>query len=274
MSHFIVCVIVPECAPSEIEARVSAALAPFDENLEVPEYDQECYCVGAKAQRDAGDAAEAAYPIERTRAAMKLAMGDKQKRLDDLRFMQRKLTPEEKAEFRRLAAEIDAMWATLMEPRNKVMSDAHAVHPMQGKPDADCDECHGGGTYRSTRNPNAQWDWYVIGGRWAGWMRGVEDIMPEQPNMFQDRAGYESARAVRDHVATNSISVSALPQPLDDDRIPFAILAPDGEWHERGEMGWFGMAHNEKADWKDTARAIFDKYREGGFIAVGVDCHI
>lgn len=54
----------------------------------------------------------------------------------------------------------------------------------------------------------------------------------------------------------------------------FAVLK-DGGWHERGEMGWFGVAHNEKdeGDWN----AEFMKLLRGlpGDTLISVyDCHI
>jgi len=28
--------------------------------------------------------------------------------------------------------------------------------------------------------------------------------------------------------------------------MPFAVVTPDGQWHEKGRMGWFGLVANEK----------------------------
>jgi hypothetical protein len=61
--------------------------------------------------------------------------------------------------------------------------------------------------------------------------------------------------------------------PFDDyNHMPFAIITPDGEWHEKGNMGWFGMEHNEKEDWQAIARQILGEHMD--CIAVAIDCHI
>lgn len=56
--------------------------------------------------------------------------------------------------------------------------------------------------------------------------------------------------------------------------IPYAMVTPDGIWHAKGEMGWFGMSHDEidQDDWdsrvKEIAKAVPNT------LAVIVDCHI
>lgn len=61
---------------------------------------------------------------------------------------------------------------------------------------------------------------------------------------------------------------------LPDDFACFAIVTPEGEWIERGRMGWWACVSNEKDEdaWKHEIRAVLDKYSD--CIAVGVDCHI
>ena len=49
----------------------------------------------------------------------------------------------------------------------------------------------------------------------------------------------------------------------------------DGVWHERGQMGWFGMASNEKdpGDWHAQQRRIIDSLPDDVYLAA-VDVHI
>ena len=56
---------------------------------------------------------------------------------------------------------------------------------------------------------------------------------------------------------------------------PYAFLKPDGTWVERGEMGWFGMASNEKdkLDWSVAFMEYFHSLPDNTLITV-VDCHI
>lgn len=52
-------------------------------------------------------------------------------------------------------------------------------------------------------------------------------------------------------------------------------VVKDGKWHERGEMGWWGMASNEKDpdEWDAQFAALLDGLPPETWLAV-VDCHI
>lgn len=54
----------------------------------------------------------------------------------------------------------------------------------------------------------------------------------------------------------------------------FAVLK-DGQWYEKGEMGWFGMAHNEmdQDKWNEEFLKLIQGLPEGTLVSV-YDCHI
>lgn len=54
----------------------------------------------------------------------------------------------------------------------------------------------------------------------------------------------------------------------------FAVLM-NGEWHERGEMGWFGMVHDEKSeyDWCAKFMELFESLPDDTLLSM-YDCHI
>ncbi len=56
--------------------------------------------------------------------------------------------------------------------------------------------------------------------------------------------------------------------------VTFALLK-DGVWYERGEMGWFGMAHNEKdpKEWNSLVASMVENLPDETLISV-YDCHI
>lgn len=56
---------------------------------------------------------------------------------------------------------------------------------------------------------------------------------------------------------------------------PFAFIAPNGEWHEKGEMGWWAIITNEKGekDWETEFKEFIDSLDEDTVVTV-VDCHI
>lgn len=99
------------------------------------------------------------------------------------------------------------------------------------------------GSLLSTYNPKSKWDWYQVGGRWSGTIPGDEVQMCEVPIETIDT--------------------------------PYAFITPDGEWVERGEMGWFGMGSNEMDE--DAWDAKFKEYLktlDKNIILTQVDCHI
>lgn len=50
-------------------------------------------------------------------------------------------------------------------------------------------------------------------------------------------------------------------------------IIKDGKWAENGQMGWFGISTDDKADWNEQLQAILDTIRPDQFVTM-VDCHI
>ena len=94
----------------------------------------------------------------------------------------------------------------------------------------------------STYNPNAKWDWYCIGGRWNGFL------------VLKERKEDGSIIEVND-AYFNEIDWDYMKEW---NRIPFCFVDEDGEWYEKGEMGWFAITTNEMAE--DTWRTSFEDY--------------
>ena len=99
------------------------------------------------------------------------------------------------------------------------------------------------GSILSKYNPKSKWDWYQIGGRWSNSVPGDEVKMSEIP--------------------------------IEKIETPYAFVTPDGEWVERGEMGWFGVGSNEmdKDEW-DVKFREYLKTLDKDIILTQVDCHI
>lgn len=107
------------------------------------------------------------------------------------------------------------------------------------------------GNLLSTYNPNAKWDWYEVGGRWDG---GIA------MNLKNKKSG-------------NECKVSQI--DMDKIETPYAFIAPNGNWIERGQMGWFGISSNDKAekDWDKEFKEFLKKQDESTIVTL-VDCHI
>lgn len=112
---------------------------------------------------------------------------------------------------------------------------------------------HGGGIEEDGRlyqwsvyNPKSRWDWWVIGGRWSN-----SGFWPETP----------SADA-------GLIEQIKLDDPLND------LVTPDGEWHESGRHGWWGIYEPKTGEdeWRAKFYEILSGFRT--HVAVLVDCHI
>ena len=86
------------------------------------------------------------------------------------------------------------------------------------------------GIYGYTCNPNAKWDWYAIGNRWNGYLL--------------DKNGHEYNQMPFDDVDWVNMFVPR--EDSDWNRIPFCLVTTEGEWHERGDMGWWAVVSDEK----------------------------
>ena len=104
------------------------------------------------------------------------------------------------------------------------------------------------GDLLSTHNPKSRWDWCTIGGRW--------DRLLNTKYGISDNIAYVS------EVDWN-------------ETIPFAFITPDGEWHEKGKMGWFGIVTDKKkeSDWETEFMEFVQSWGLNVVVTV-VDCHI
>jgi hypothetical protein len=98
-------------------------------------------------------------------------------------------------------------------------------------------------------NPDAKWDWYVVGGRWDGWINDRET----------------SGEQVDDNIATTE-------EAIERGKIPHAIITPDGEWNENGQMGWWGILITENEHWDEQAKALLATFPDHRIVII--DAHI
>ena len=191
------------------------------------------------------------------------------------------------------------------------------------------DEIQDGRIGRLT-NPNAKWDWWVVGGRWSSWLnitqgknsqfdwqKTVEKRKSEAVELFdcieEATAGIDPigetweqirerisdidlARAYRNsHPWIKAIRNSKkeslrwcdqpekihamgrekyIKQQSDGACVPFAFVK-DGNWVEKGDMGWFGCVSDEKdqSDWNSEFNKMMALVSDDTLITV-VDCHI
>lgn len=111
----------------------------------------------------------------------------------------------------------------------------------------------------STYNPDSKWDWYSIGGRWSGFLCTKEKDDEGNP-IRVNQAQFKDIDW--DYMFENHI-------------IPFNYVTEEGEWREKGEMGWWGMTTNEmeQDDWEDNFKRYL-KFVEDDCLVTVIDFHI
>lgn len=238
-----IAIIPPNLTPAAIEDHIEDKMAAYSEALEVPEYDHECYCLGNDATKE-------------IRAQVEEKFGN----FNEIRDRYWKQVREEK-----LSRESqNALWTKLTSDYIEMNDHLRKTHPGMKAPEADCEECKGTGLYKSTSNPNGNWDWYVVGGRWDGTIKD---------NYQSSEKGYNWGPQ-HHTLENNSLPVKdALENWNPDNHVGYAMLTPDGKWVAKGDMGWFGMSNDkvEQSDWNDQVKAFYADHQD--HLLVALDCH-
>jgi hypothetical protein len=171
-------------------------------------------------------------------------------------------------------------------------------------------------------NPNAKWDWYMIGGRWSNSLRlkpgcegymgtpswGLAGTFPQEGRCDQallknvdlspDPDEYEKAvrfwevfvekqplkegENERDffdfHAPEYYIKLYGTKERYAEQQAEFstwALVTPDGEWYEKGQMGWFGMSDATAESISEYRAALNKVLAENPDVWITiVDCHI
>ena len=111
----------------------------------------------------------------------------------------------------------------------------------------------------TTYNPDSKWDWYSIGGRWSGFLYTKEKDDEGNP-IRVNQAQFKDIDW--DYMLENNI-------------IPFNFVTEDGDWYEKGQMGWWGMTTNEMdlSTWIEDFQSYLKNIEDDCLVTV-VDFHI
>lgn len=303
MSHFTVTVALPgTIAESDIEAELAKAMAPFDENKEVPRYveytreqlieegreeiakfrdtryakwleDPAAYIEGTTNIRHleylaGGSEALANHPAPAVRAALGKAMVEDAQAQSDMPAILRDTEP-------RTPLTYEESFPAKLEWTDEQV---HA-HELRFYEDIGAD----GGVY-SEYNPDSKWDWYSIGGRWAGYWKVIEqagDTTELSHAAWADRA-FPLGKADQEYVDERNarpgrwVDVARKHDiEFEKDGATYAFLDSDGKWHQKGRMGWFGIASDEKVQeaWESEYTARVEAEADNAWFVL-CDCHI
>lgn len=134
-------------------------------------------------------------------------------------------------------------------------------------------------------NPDSRWDWWVEGGRWTGWameriggtsMR-VGDIKLDRDSL-REKAGrwYDSTAKGSLEYELSTLGMSREQYVEMESHLSFwAVVTPDGVWHEHDTMGWWGMSSATKDGVYDWATHFEERFLANPDLKLTVvDCHI
>jgi hypothetical protein len=209
MSHFTVLVIERPGMPT-----ADQLLAPYDENTLVVPYPKECYCAEHNLFVAVQDALEKHFS------------GD----LNTIKRTPYNALPEEdRPEWKEYIAD----WVSKEAELNVALVDAK-------KPDLECEECSGTGTFLSQYNPFSKWDWFELGGRWTGFFTLKDGAQGELGEPSKFKSDPKAAAHTADRVRFSDIDGEI--------KQTFAFITPNGKWHEKAHMGWWAFTSDERPD--------------------------
>lgn len=160
------------------------------------------------------------------------------------------------------------------------------------------------GSVSSTYNPKSKWDWYVEGGRWSGSLRlkdgsKVDSAYASEIDFSPDEEEAKRYARIWDLVVEgfepknqderdtlrwnnkeyilNKFKTKGEYVKINSAFHTYAVLTPDGEWHEPGKMGWFGMSHatnEQEIEWYNNYSKFVEEAIENNWLITVVDCHI
>lgn len=191
----------------------------------------------------------------------------------------------------------------------------HVREHYQGMADKTDDECwhyladdagegmtDDAGNIYSTYNRRSKWDWWSTGGRWSGMLKlkagGTADSARIGDIEFSpDESEYKRALRYWDVIVEHkpkadgedffSLFNENYYRQYYGDRetyartmasfSTYAVVTPDGAWHQKGEMGWWGMSSEtaeEAKAWERDYMKLFIENADPDLILTIVDCHI
>jgi len=309
MSHFCAIALVPN-ETEDVKATIEEMLAPYSEHIQVDPYDEDCWCIGNTARQDARKRVinELGTVEDNERALHKVLIDAKCIELAGGEEEWDRLTSEYSSSDKRWEIQADAQaslstkWRELISKREELEKKYEEEHEFYKKPNAECGDCNGSGTCSSTYNPVSKWDWWQIGGRWSASLK--EDYEPRDDPANQEKCEICQGSGMRNDslglslretdptytcngcqgkgvkvkwptqwvdAGGNIEPASAVPESF----TPYALVTPDGEWHEMGKMGWFGLSTDEEDPevWAKFCKEEIGKLADT-HLAVIVDCHI
>lgn len=136
-----------------------------------------------------------------------------------------------------------------------------------------CEIHEDGSLWKTTNSDNAKWDWYQMGGRYRGRlkMNHPNTNRPLYSGWQYNNNEDEYKRLKQEGYCDQAYRYEIVNL---EGFVPFAVVK-DGEWYERGEMGWWAIVSNEKEKdlWETEVETLL-KDLPGDTLLTIMDCHI
>ena len=136
---------------------------------------------------------------------------------------------------------------------------------------------HKDGSVWHVYNDDAKWDWYVIGGRYAGRLRLKDKTQeaylyrPDHPH-FYDREVLEHLKKLKAEGYCDQARVKDISNLSE---ISCFAVVKDGKWYECGKMGWWGVVTERKDqdEWETELKKLLENLPPDTLLTM-FDCHI
>lgn len=121
-------------------------------------------------------------------------------------------------------------------------------------------EIHEDGSIWRTYNEDAKWDWYQMGGRYAGRLK-LKDISKNAPLFYPKFFEYYSRKELnylKQLKAEGYCDQARVKDVSNLSEIGCFAVVKDGKWYERGKMGWFGVVSDQKDEdaWSEDVKQL------------------
>ena len=145
-----------------------------------------------------------------------------------------------------------------------------------------CQEMDEDGNILTAYNPESKWDWWVVGGRWSGMLDGKdqaqlkeipEPLLVDDYNIKELRSKFPKLYKLYRDLFTGRKEEFYKKEYFQEmyptfkeyikaekDFTTFAVVDENGEWHEKGEMGWFGMSSETPESANEWNRKWYERF--------------
>lgn len=166
------------------------------------------------------------------------------------------------------------------------------------------------GRYGYKTNPNGQWDWYEVGGRWSNYLKLKDDIKHPKEIIVSNGKPFEGYETHCDSCMKEDFDYEGMKRQRYENAIKsweehekhpdkdafweygirkgetkeeylkrmekeslFYTILKNGEWNSRGDLGWFGLSGNDDDKWNQfEEKLIKESDNKSRFILI--DYHI